>query len=88
MGVVMANPPGKGAGRSCAFSPIAWNEQGEDEETLMFLAEEYTEGIYLADYQMNAVREYRSKEMMGNAFRKTTAYELLTASEIKPPFIR
>lgn len=87
-GIVMANPPGEKAGRSCAFSPVPWNEQEEEEEMLMFLADECTERIYLADYHMDAVREYRSREMMGNTFRKTAAYGPLTDPEVKPPFIR
>lgn len=87
-GVVMANPPGEKAGRSCAFWPVAWNDENEDAEMLMFLADEQTEGLYMADYNMKVLREYRNQEMMGNTFRKTEAYELLTNPEVNPPFIR
>lgn len=87
-GVVMANPPGKQAGQSCAFSPIAWSEDENDEDMLIFQADEETEGIYLADYDMEAVREYRSREMMGNTFRKVNAYAALLDPEVREPFIR
>lgn len=87
-GVVMANPPGKRAGQSCAFSPIAWSKDENDEDMLLFQADEETEGIYLADYDMEAVREYRSREMMGNTFRKVNAYAALLDPEVREPFIR
>ena len=37
---------------------------------------------------MEAIREYRNREMLGNTFRKVEAYSQLLSKEIKKPFIR
>ncbi|WP_278244523.1 hypothetical protein [Pseudobutyrivibrio ruminis] len=37
---------------------------------------------------MDAIREYRRKEMMGNTFRKVGAYKGLLDATISAPFIR
>ena len=87
-GVVMANPPGKGAGRSCAFSPIAWNEDGECLNMEIFVAGEQEKGLFLADYDLNKLRDYRSSEMMGNTFRNVPAYRHLMNGTVTEPFIR
>ncbi len=42
-GVVMANPPGENEGRSCAFSPIIWDEEGRYLDPLMVWAGELEE---------------------------------------------
>lgn len=87
-GVVMANPPGKNAGLSCAYSPIAWDKDGYSNNMEIFLADELSEKIYIADYNIDELRDYRSSEMMGNTFRKVNAYEGLLSKEIREPFIR
>lgn len=88
VGVVMANPPDINAGLSCAYSPIAWDKDGYSNNMEIFLADELSEKIYIADYNIDELREYRSSEMMGNTFRKVDAYEGLLSKEIKEPFIR
>lgn len=87
-GVVMANPPGENAGRSCAFSPIIWDEEGRYVDPLMVCAGEQEEGIFIAEYDLDKLREYRSSEMMGNTFRKVKAYAELLKDEVNEPFIR
>lgn len=37
---------------------------------------------------MEAIREYRNREMLGNTFRKVEAYSQLLSKETKKPFIR
>ena len=49
VGVAMANPPAEGMGRSCAFSPMVWGENGEVLDNTMIVAEEYYEGIVYAN---------------------------------------
>lgn len=88
VGVAMANPNGINAGCSCAFSPICWDEDGECIDNTILLADDMTEGLYYADFDMDTIREYRENEMMGNTFRKVKAYEELLSDEIKAPFIR
>lgn len=88
VGVAMANPNGINGGCSCAFSPICWDEKGECVDNTILLADDMTEGLYYADFNMDTIREYRENEMMGNTFRKVKAYEELLSAEIKAPFIR
>ena len=73
-GVAMANPNGKNAGHSCAFSPICWNENGECIDNTLLLADEETEGLFYANFDMEQLRSYREREMLGNTFRKVNAY--------------
>lgn len=87
-GVVMANVAGKDCGRSCAFTPVAWDKEGKEQEMTMFLADEESEGIYMAEYDINELRAYRSSEMMGNTFRRTEAYADLLKAAVQEPFIR
>ncbi len=86
--VAMANPDGKNAGNSCAYSPICWNDNEECVDNTLLLADAETEGLFYADFDMNAIRAYREHEMMGNTFRKVKAYSELLNGEIQYPFIR
>lgn len=88
VGVVMANPNGENAGSSCAFSPICWDSNGKCIENTIFIADELTEGIFYADFDMDSIRLYREHEMMGNTFRKTKAYADLLSDKIEYPFVR
>ena len=86
--VAMANPNGDNAGGSCAFSPICWDRNGKCVDNTVLLADDNTEGIFYAEFDMEAIREYRNREMLGNTFRKVEAYGQLLSKEIKSPFIR
>ena len=88
VGVVMANPNGANCGNSCAYSPICWDSKGECIDNTIFLADEMTEGLYYADFDMEQLRTYREHEMMGNTFRKVKAYGDLLSGNIDYPFIR
>lgn len=88
VGVVMANPNGQNCGNSCAFSPICWDEHGNCVDNTILLADEMTEGLYYADFDMERLRCYREHEMMGNTFRKVRAYDDLISAHIEHPFIR
>lgn len=88
VGIAMANPDGRNAGCSCAYSPICWDGQGECVDNTLLLADEQTEGLYYADFDMDKIRCYREHEMMGNTFRKCKAYGELLKEEIHYPFIR
>lgn len=87
-GIAMANPNGKNAGCSCAFSPICWNSEDICIDNTLVMADELTEGLYYADFDMEALREYREREMLGNTFRKTQTYSDLIDGSVNPPFIR
>lgn len=87
-GIVMANPNGENAGNSCAFGPVCWDRDGNCVDNTLFLADEMTEGLYYAEFDMDELRAYREREMMGNTFRKVKAYRELLSDQIGYPFIR
>ena len=87
-GVAMAYPNGKNAGNSCAYSPICWDDNDECTDNTLLLANAETEGLFYAAFDMDAIRKYREREMMGNTFRKVKAYSDLLSDEIQYPFIR
>lgn len=88
VGIAMANPPGENAGCSCAFSPVHWDHNGRSVDNTIMIADEMTEGIFLATFDLDKLRSYRSKEMMGNTFRKVHAYKELLSDKVEEPFIR
>ena len=86
--VAMANPNGDKTGCSCAFSPICGEIKGKWVDNAVLLADDKTEGILYAEFDMEAIREYRNQEMLGYTFCKVEAYSQLLSKEIKKPFIR
>ncbi|WP_077532745.1 carbon-nitrogen hydrolase family protein [Massiliimalia massiliensis] len=88
VGIAMANPNRENAGCSCAFSPICWDAHGKSIDNTLFMADELSEGLFFADFNMDEIRRYRKEEMMGNTFRKVNAYQKLIDNEIRFPFIR
>lgn len=78
-------------GHSTAFDGIAYGEIRpgvvEARDTLVIEAGE-AEGIYLAAFPMNTLRDYRSQEVHGNAYRRPSKYSLLLSEAVEPPFQR
>jgi N-carbamoylputrescine amidase len=74
-------------GHSVAFDGVACDADGNSRDTLVVEAGE-GEGIYLAAFDMDEIREYRSREVWGNAFRRPHRYGLLTSLEVEEPFVR
>jgi predicted amidohydrolase len=74
-------------GHSIAVDPIAFDEEGRSRDTLILESGEQ-EGIYVAPFDLDALREYRSREAWGNSYRKPCAYQALTSTEVRPPFVR
>ena len=65
-----------------------WDRNGKCVDNTVLLADDKTEGIFYAEFDMEAIREYRNREMLGNTFRKVESYSRLLSKEIKEPFIR
>jgi N-carbamoylputrescine amidase len=87
VGVALANYAApKENGHSIAFDPIAFNKDGS-RDTLVIEAGE-VEGIYLAPFDLEAIRNYRRRETWGNAFRRPHRYSALTSLDVQPPFVR
>ena len=78
-------------GHSVAFDAAAYASEGDPDgsplQTLIVEAGE-DEGVYFANFDMERIREYREREVWGNAFRKPRAYDLLTSREVTAPFVR
>lgn len=89
VGVAMANyATPQQNGHSVAFDPIAFDgEDGASRNTLIIQAGE-EEGVYIAEFDMGGIRDYRNRETWGNAYRKPRSYHMLTSMEVAPPFVR
>lgn len=78
-------------GHSSAFDGMAYGEirpgTVEVRDTLIVEAGE-AEGIYLAQFPMDKIREYRKNEVHGNAYRRPLKYKELISEKIDEPFIR
>jgi predicted amidohydrolase len=72
---------------SIAYDGIAFDNQGRDRDMLLIEAGE-SEGVFLADFDLDALRAYRQQETWGNAFRRPHRYGALTATTAVPPFLR
>ena len=91
LGIATVNyPEGKPDcnGHSTAFDGIVY-KPGEpgSRDTLIMEADE-KEGIFIADFPIDEIREYRTTEVHGNAYRHPAKYKLLVSEKIEEPFIR
>ena len=46
------------------------------------------EDVKIAQFNISEIREYRSRENFGDAYRKPYAYKQLIENNVKEPFIR
>lgn len=75
-------------GHSTAFDGVAYRtDEGGSRDMLIIEAGE-REGIYMASFPMDELREYRRSEVHGNAYRHPEKYQLLVTQQIREPFIR
>lgn len=91
VGIATANyPKGKPDcnGHSSAFDGMAYlpDIEGSRDTEIIEAGEE--EGIYIADFPIDKIREYRKNEVHGNAYRHPQKYKLLIDENINEPFIR
>jgi predicted amidohydrolase len=88
LGVAMANYAAPQLnGHSCAFDPIAYDEQGNERDISLVEAGQ-DEDVYLADFDLEGLRTYRSREIWGNAFRRPHRYSALISQTVAAPFVR
>jgi N-carbamoylputrescine amidase len=73
-------------GHSVAFDGISF--VGERSRDMLILEAGEQEGTYLAPFDLDKLRDYRSREGWGNAFRKPHRYGALVEINVEPPFIR
>jgi len=65
---------------------MAFTEKGSRDSLVVEAGEQ--EGVYLASFDLDAIREYRARESWGNAFRKPHRYGLLVEQRVEDPFVR
>lgn len=65
-------------GHSTVFDGIAWLRDEPGSRDMCIFEASKTEGVYLAEIDIDALREYRATEVMGNAYRRPEQYELLS----------
>jgi predicted amidohydrolase len=88
LGVAMANyaAPNEN-GHSIAADGIAFTRDGISRDMRVVEAGE-REGIYLAAFDLDALRDYRRREVWGDAYRRPGRYGLLTERGPAEPFAR
>ena len=88
LGVALANYAHPQAnGHSTAFDGMAFNPDESSRNMLVIEAGE-REGVYIAEFDMGRLRDYRRRETWGNAYRRPRLYSELTSPEVQPPFVR
>ena len=75
-------------GHSSAFDGVAYRVGTSGSRDTLVLEAGEREGIYIADFPMEEIREYRANEVHGNAYRRPQKYGLLVSEEVSPPFVR
>lgn len=75
-------------GGSSVFDGVAYLPELDGSRDMCMLQADGTEGIYLAELDLEQLRRYRESEVHGNAFRRPQKYGLLLDPKIEPPFIR
>ncbi len=75
-------------GGSSVFDGVAYVPELPGSRDTCLLQAPGAEGIYLAALDLDLLRDYRSREVHGNAYRRPEKYGLLTDTAIAPPFIR
>lgn len=75
-------------GGSSLFDGVAYlPELSGSRDTCVLLADD-SEGVFLAELDLDQLRSYREKEVHGNAYRRPEKYALLLDKTVKPPFVR
>lgn len=90
-GIATANyPAGKPDcnGHSSAFDGIAYRQSDFCSRDTLIIEAGESEGIYIADFPIDEIRKYRSREVHGNAYRHPQKYKLIVSENIDEPFIR
>lgn len=75
-------------GGSSVFDGVAYLPELEGSRDTCILQAGGEEGIFLAELDLERLREYREQEVHGNAYRHPRKYGLLIDPKVEPPFIR
>lgn len=75
-------------GGSSVFDGVAYLPHWEGFRDMCLLQASKDEGIYIAQVDLDLLREYRACEVHGNAYRRPHMYKELLSHEVKTPFVR
>ncbi len=78
-------------GHSSVFDGMVFEPDGQPNgqpRDQLVLEADGGEGVYLATLSLDALREYRRRETMGDAYRKPTAYRRLLSNEVCVPVFK
>lgn len=75
-------------GGSSVFDGVAYLPELENSRDTCILQADGQEGIYMAELDLEQLRNYRKREVHGNAYRHPKKYSLLTDTKIQEPFVR
>jgi predicted amidohydrolase len=75
-------------GHSTAFDGIAYKSENSSSSDMLIVDAGETEGIYIARFPIDELRDYRKREIHGNAYRRPEKYHLLINKDKSEPFIR
>lgn len=91
LGIVTVNYPASQPdcnGHSTAFDGIAYLPEGAGSRDTLLVETGEEEGIFLVEFPIQELRDYRKQEVHGNAYRRPEKYGLLLSESIEEPFIR
>lgn len=91
LGIATCNyPKGKPDcnGHSSAFDGVAYMEDVQGSLDTCILEADESEGVFIADFDMDKIRSYRQCEVHGDAYRRPWKYSLLVSDKKQDPFIR
>lgn len=75
-------------GHSSAFDGIAYRPKNSGSRDTLIIEAGEAEGIYMARFPIDELRDYRQREVHGNAYRRPEKYHALVSDEKSKPFIR
>ena len=75
-------------GRSTVFDGVAYLPDEAGSRDMCILEADNSEGIYIAELDLEQLRDYRKSEVHGNAYRHPQKYGILTDAKVDEPFIR
>lgn len=75
-------------GHSSAFDGVAYLPALSGSRDTCIMEADESEGIWIADFDMDTIRTYRREEVHGNAYRRPHKYGILCSEEVNEPFVR
>ncbi len=75
-------------GHSSAFDGVAYLPGSSGSRDTCLLEADGSEGIWVADFDLERLRRYRREEVHGNAYRRPREYGLICSEQVDEPFVR